>query len=413
MNYDLVLGGFIGIAATFISLVYYKNSSKQRNGNLLIRVLVIISILLVLFSFIAPILFSQVDKLGIFDFSSETGAVGDTIGGIMNPFIALTAVMVTGLAFYMQYQANKQVQDQFKLQQFESQLYKMIDNYNNTINSYKIKSRESEEVFEGKDYFFSLHQEYKSVYLDIESFIKNYFERKNMPVDYKKVILDDYLKKINDIALGIEELVKLELAYIIVFYGVSQSGREAIQNLLEDKYDNILIQELTNYLSYKLRGFEKNDDGNSYWEDKRFQLQKTDWSMPNESNKLKYHNGHQSKLGHYFRQNYMIIKAIDDFKSDQINYDKRWEYSKLLRSLYSNHEQIIFFLNSISLFGRDWELNKKNDKNKQWITKYDLIRNIPKNYRKRYYVSNIYPNVHYEFDDESIERIELNEKVYY
>src|SRR5579863_1029574 len=38
---------------------------------------------------------------------TNTGQIGDTIGGLTSPFIGLSAVLVTGLAFYMQYRANK------------------------------------------------------------------------------------------------------------------------------------------------------------------------------------------------------------------------------------------------------------------------------------------------------------------
>ena len=54
---------------------------------------------------------------------AEYGSLGDAIGGITNPIIAVGAAILTFAAFYVQYQANKQVQDQFKIQQFESQFY--------------------------------------------------------------------------------------------------------------------------------------------------------------------------------------------------------------------------------------------------------------------------------------------------
>lgn len=41
----------------------------------------------------------------IFDFS-ETGQIGDTINGIMGPFIAIAAVLLTFAAFYIQKEAN-------------------------------------------------------------------------------------------------------------------------------------------------------------------------------------------------------------------------------------------------------------------------------------------------------------------
>ena len=57
---------------------------------------------LILFSFFAPLVFTQPGKV---DFR-DTGPIGDTIGGIMGPFIALAGVIVTFLAFIIQKRAN-------------------------------------------------------------------------------------------------------------------------------------------------------------------------------------------------------------------------------------------------------------------------------------------------------------------
>lgn len=402
-----------GLFCWFSKRFFFHNKLediKINKPNLWIGLLLVLAILLIFFAFIAPVLLTNSKDYS--HFGEKTAHVGDTIGGIMNPFIALSAVIVTGLAFYMQYQANKQVQDQFKLQQFESQLFKMIDNYNYTINHFMMKSRESDEIFEGKDFFFSLHQEFKSAYSDIEAFSNMFFKKYGHKDSYTNIIEENYLNIIKKITNNIDKIIQLEITYLVFFFGVSHGGRESITKLLEDKYDAKFILELTNCLSYKLQGFQKNDDGKSYWADKKFQIQLTDWTKPNESNKVKYHNGHQSKLGHYYRQNYMIIKFIDDFKDEKIDYNKRWEYSKLLRSLYSNHEQIMFYLNSVSILGRNWELDHKKDSNKKWITKYDLIRNIPKSYRVKYFINDFYANVDYEFEDESEERKKLNQNIY-
>jgi hypothetical protein len=37
----------------------------------------------------------------------ETGQVGDTLQGLMGPLIAISGVLMTFLAFYIQYKANK------------------------------------------------------------------------------------------------------------------------------------------------------------------------------------------------------------------------------------------------------------------------------------------------------------------
>lgn len=68
--------------------------------------LLIFSILLIIFSFFTPYIFTRFTNNENLDFT-QTGPIGDTIGGIMNPFIALVGIFITFLAFYMQIKANK------------------------------------------------------------------------------------------------------------------------------------------------------------------------------------------------------------------------------------------------------------------------------------------------------------------
>ena len=75
--------------------------------------LLVIAGLILVFSFFAPVLFVGKAITPGVDFS-ETGPIGDTIGGIMNPFIALVGILLTFLAFYMQIKAN-QIQKQLFL----------------------------------------------------------------------------------------------------------------------------------------------------------------------------------------------------------------------------------------------------------------------------------------------------------
>lgn len=63
-----------------------------------------ISIVLILFGCFAPLIFTQCRS--IVDFT-ETGQIGDTIGGTMSPIIAIAGVFMTFIAFLMQVNANK------------------------------------------------------------------------------------------------------------------------------------------------------------------------------------------------------------------------------------------------------------------------------------------------------------------
>ena len=84
-----------------------NDSNNEKKG--LQIILFVIAGILVVFSFIAPYLFT---RHGAIDFRSS-GQIGDTIGGLMSPFIAIAGVIVAFLAFWMQKQANDIIVGQF------------------------------------------------------------------------------------------------------------------------------------------------------------------------------------------------------------------------------------------------------------------------------------------------------------
>lgn len=78
----------------------------------------------------------------LLDFS-DTGEIGDTIGGIMGPFIAIAAAGLTFIAFWVQYKANMQQRHDIAIERFESNLFEMIHIQQEIINGLR---------FDGKDY---------------------------------------------------------------------------------------------------------------------------------------------------------------------------------------------------------------------------------------------------------------------
>lgn len=86
-----------------------------------------------------PWLFTR--KIGL-DFSG-TGQIGDTIGGIMGPFVAIAAAGLTFIAFWVQYKANIQQRHDIAIERFESNLFEMIHIQQEITNGLK---------YEGADY---------------------------------------------------------------------------------------------------------------------------------------------------------------------------------------------------------------------------------------------------------------------
>lgn len=71
-------------------------------------VCICLAIACTLFAFVAPYLFTQESSCESLNFTiANKSAIGDTIGGLMSPFIGISGLILTFLAFYMQFQANK------------------------------------------------------------------------------------------------------------------------------------------------------------------------------------------------------------------------------------------------------------------------------------------------------------------
>gem|GEM_PF-1665091 len=136
--------------------------TKIKNWDTLTKWILGISIFVIVFSFLSPIIFTSSSSYEIFDFTN-TGQIGDTIGGILNPFIALAGVLLTFLAFYMQIKAN-----QIQISQFNKGLS---------------KEKEIRLLTEKKDYYNKLNLlkvDLASIKSDIQSKsekIKIYYEK--------------------------------------------------------------------------------------------------------------------------------------------------------------------------------------------------------------------------------------------
>lgn len=68
---------------------------------------------------------SWLTRDGFPDFSDK-GQIGDTIGGIMGPFVAIAAAGLTFIAFWVQYKANIQQRNDIALERFERNFFEML-----------------------------------------------------------------------------------------------------------------------------------------------------------------------------------------------------------------------------------------------------------------------------------------------
>lgn len=118
----------------FILLLGYLLFFKP-NSRLLILAVLFIVVFLALLGLTS---YYSIIELGKAESYDKLGPFGDYLGGVLNPLISVFAVFAAGFAFYAQYQANMQVQEQFKVQQFESQFFEMLRLHRANIDEMKI-----------------------------------------------------------------------------------------------------------------------------------------------------------------------------------------------------------------------------------------------------------------------------------
>lgn len=99
------------------------------------------ALILVILSF--PILFTKFSLFHL-DFK-DTGEIGDTIGGIMGPFIAIAAAVLTFFAFWVQYIANEtqkkallKQENDLAQERFETKFYNQLEILKSNINELQI-----------------------------------------------------------------------------------------------------------------------------------------------------------------------------------------------------------------------------------------------------------------------------------
>lgn len=359
-----------------------------------IKFLLYFALFFLVFSFFAPFVFTRDSKQMPIPiaFDASSGVIGDTIGGLMNPFIAIAGVIVTGLAFYIQYQANKQVQDQFKLQQFESQFYEMLKLHKENVN---------EMAIEGYDYKLKkTDEECKAIYDRVKEAKKcdsPYLEDDNIK-DKKELtgrkifylMLKEFhstyeiVKSIIDKYPHLKEHSKKDLSnkYLKLSYNVFFSGKEIFRTqILEEelKYSFVKKEETELYemILKELEVLRTCHKGGVRY-------------LPNYDDKKALHidfsykpfSGHLIRLGHFYRHMYAITNFVVNENNELLTYEDKRKYLKMFRAQLSNHEVALLYYNWLAGHGDAWEeAQEETDTSKKlnkFFTDFRMIHNLSK-----------------------------------
>lgn len=359
---------------------------------------------------------------------SKFGTYGDFIGGAVGTLFSLAG-------FFILFLTLKEQRENFHRERLESTFYELIKLHRENVSEmqysyYETKVDDSKKIqkvtAEKRKVFKIIFTQFKEAWEElshifIDSSIEDIYEKEYLAkIRLNKVIQE---RKIN-----LKQLAQIDIIYLIIFFGLSKEDQQNILNLTKNRYDSTFVNKIIKFASLKpkreskywrnwdvLKKLNRSDllndilnkrENKPYnyiidnsWIDEGYTVYP--FEIYYRDNYIKYYGGQQFRLGHYFRHIYQTVKFIDNEES--LSTDEKYNFIKILRGQLSNYEQIIFFLNSISEVGRTWELMMKNKPNelikkeKQLITKYNLIKNIPMQHiANDIDILDYYPNLNYE-----------------
>lgn len=258
------------------------------------RQLRVVTILILCFSAVIlmlPLCFTQISA--IVDFT-DTGQIGDTMGGITAPFFAICSIYVTFLAFWIQYKFNAAQKADLDKERFEHNFFSYLD-----VLMQQEQVCALEHVGFGKQVFHYMFYEYKAIY--------NIVHKGN------------YLREVSDL----KERKELEysLCYSIFINGVSEDSTYRMKKEVPEvcKPDVQLLNKGLLQIQKEILSGER--------------VEYPQYLRDYEGLRIKMFDGHRLRLISYFRMSCMVlqyINTVDDRKRDF--------YVKVCLSRFSEHQ---------------------------------------------------------------------------
>ncbi|MCV9389144.1 putative phage abortive infection protein [Reichenbachiella ulvae] len=278
-----------------------------------------------------------------FDFK-DSGEIGDTIGGVLGPFIAIGAAILTFFAFWVQLKANEQQRQDIALERFETKFYEMLRLHRSNVEEMEIAGKHR-----GRKAFVEMFKEFRFIYQVLD----------------KKTNADHSHEWSSNIA------------FHHFFYGVDDS----MESVSSDKKLQVYEKDTLKFLKMM-----KSNARIQFNQGKRPAVLILQEGIRHDTDFFPF-GGHASRLGHYFRHLYQTVKFVASYDKVELSFNDRYEYIKLLRAQLSNHEQLLIYYNTFSPHKVWWddELGLKNEEGLplSYFLDFKLIKNIPFNLTKR------------------------------
>lgn len=243
-------------------------------------------------------------KSGELDFSN-TGEIGDTIGGIMGPFVAIAAAILTFLAFWIQFKANEQQRMDIARERFENHFNILLGIYKDATNNINIPS-----VGKNKEAFHFLYYEYQTLLIFFYILYKEHNSK------YEKIDK----KKIDDIS---------SLAISFLMCGITDTSNDRIKKEFCQIFDENFIKSAIDLVS----NLQKINSKQIFSFSKIKQL--TLFESYHTNSEIKWFWGMRSNLIPYLNSiNTQISYVNNYFQEDK----EKNQYYNIIYALMSEHE---------------------------------------------------------------------------
>jgi Putative phage abortive infection protein len=237
---------------------------------------------------------------------ATAGQLGDFVGGYIGTIFALVSVVFL-------YSTLKNQRESSTIEKFETKYFELIKMHRDNVAEISIG-----DDF-GKKIFVVMIREFRSI-LKIS---KEVALKQNQRFTHEQLFV---------------------ISYYALFFGVGPNSSRMLIEALKG-YDNDFVIQFEKALN-------SDETKRAVKADRNFRF------IPFE--------GHQSRLGHYYRHLYQTVCYVDKQETD---FDK-YEYVKTVRAQLTTHEQALLFINSLTPIGKAWW-------DKKLIVRYKFVKNIP------------------------------------
>jgi hypothetical protein len=238
------------------------------------------------------------------------GQLGSFVGGYIGSFFALTGVVLLFATLRIQRRTSQ-------VQNFETKYFELVRLHRDNVAEIKIQETA------GRRVFVLLIRELRCI-LEI---VRKVAQESNVELTHEQ---------------------SLHFAYYCLYFGVGPNSSRMLKASLSSTFGTEFIESVERALN---RGETKSE----------IQREREFGYTPFE--------GHQSRLGHYYRHLYQMVRYVDQ----QTGPIDKYEYVKTVRAQLSTHEQALLLVNSLTPVGRNWWDN-------HLITRYRLVQNIPRDF---------------------------------